>query len=107
MEEEVDIHFLQLVLSLQMGTMHHLGKTASPVSGKIERNLELAKHSIQMLEMLHKKTQNNLTDEERKILDGVLYELRLNYVDEASKGDMPEAQANKSASGADTVPKES
>jgi hypothetical protein len=87
MANEIDMYFLQLVLSLQMGTMQHLGKTVSPVSGQVERNLEMAKHTIEMLEMIHKKTSNSLTDEERKLLDGVLYELRLNYVDEASRGE--------------------
>jgi hypothetical protein len=106
MSEEVDIHFVQLLLSLQMGAMHYLGKTASPVDGKVERNLELAQHSIQMLEMLHKKTNNNLTDEERKILDTILYDLRLNYIDEVAKGQFPDTDPNLSSSGADTIPKE-
>jgi hypothetical protein len=106
MSEEVDIHFVQLLLSLQMGAMHYLGKTASPVDGKVERNLELAQHSIQMLEMLHKKTINNLTDEERKILDTILYDLRLNYIDEAAKGPTANTEPKLSASDADTIPKE-
>ena len=106
MAEDVDIHFVQLLLSLQMGAMHYLGKTASPVDGKVERNLELAQHSIQMLEMLHKKTINNLTDEERKIIDTILYDLRLNYIDEASKGETPNTNPNISSSAADTIPKE-
>ena len=45
----------------------------------------MAKYTIEMLEMIHKKTSNSLSDEERKLLDGVLYELRLNYIDEISK----------------------
>jgi hypothetical protein len=94
------------LLSLQMGAMHYLGKTASPVDGKVERNLELAQHSIQMLEMLHKKTNNNLTDEERKILDTILYDLRLNYIDEVAKGQFSDTDQNLSSSGADTIPKE-
>jgi hypothetical protein len=106
MTEEVDVHFLQLLLSLQMGAMHYLGKTASPVDGKVERNLELAQHSIQMLEMLHKKTINNLTDDERKILDSILYDLRLNYIDEVAKGETPNTDPKLSSSGADTIPKE-
>ncbi|MFZ1685681.1 MAG: DUF1844 domain-containing protein [Candidatus Zixiibacteriota bacterium] len=106
MTDEVDVHFLQLLLSLQMGAMHYLGKTASPVDGKVERNLELAQHSIQLLEMLHKKTINNLTDEERKILDTILYDLRLNYIDEAAKGPTPDTGPKLSSSNADTISKE-
>jgi hypothetical protein len=82
---QMDPYFMQLVLSLQMGTMQHMGKIVSPVSGKVERDLEMAKHSIQMLEMIHRKSSNSLSDDERNFIEGVLYELRLNYVDEVSK----------------------
>lgn len=94
MVNETDTYFLQLILSLQMGTMQHLGKTVSPISGKVERNLEMAKHTIAMLEMIHQKTSNNLSEDEQKMLEGVLYELRLNYVDESKK----EAEGKDSAS---------
>ncbi len=113
MPNETDTYFLQLVLSLQMGVMQHLGKTVSPMSGKVERNLEMAKHTIAMLEMLQKKTQNNLSEDERKMLEGLLYELRLNYVDELAKGpDESESsptespEGNSSADSADNPKKE-
>ena len=79
--------FTQLVLSLQMGAMQQLGKIASPITGKIERDLVMAKASIDMLEMLEVKTKGNLTSDEEKLLSHVLYELRLNYVDEVNKKD--------------------
>jgi len=51
----------------------------------------MAKGTIDLLEMLQRKTKGNLDDDEQKLLEHVLYELRLNYVDEMKKG--PAAQA--------------
>jgi hypothetical protein len=84
---EIDPYFLQLVLSLQAGAMQHMGKIASPITGKIERDLTLAKHSIEMAGMLSTKTAGNLTRAEKDFLDHVLYELRLNYVEEAQRSE--------------------
>lgn len=85
-EEQVDHLFMQLVLSLQMGAWQQLGKIASPITGKVERDLAMAKLSIDMLAMIRNKTQGNLSAEEQRVIDHILYELRLNYVDESSKG---------------------
>jgi len=82
-----DTNFFQLVFSLQAGAMQQMGKVASPLSGKVERDLTLAKASIDMLDMLQRKTEGNLSDDEKKLLEHVLYELRINYVDEVKKGD--------------------
>jgi hypothetical protein len=91
--EDLDIMYYQLVLSMQAATMQHLGKVMSPVTGKVERNLDAARYSIDMLEMLQRKTVGNLSPDERKLLDHVLHELRLNYLDETTKV----AEANQSA----------
>ncbi|MFZ5981661.1 MAG: DUF1844 domain-containing protein [Candidatus Zixiibacteriota bacterium] len=82
-----DTYFFQLIFSLQAGAMQQMGKIASPVTGKIERDLQLAKVTIDMLDMLQRKTEGNLNVDEKKLLDHVLYELRINYVDEVRKGD--------------------
>jgi hypothetical protein len=82
---KVSPHFAQLVLSLQAGGMQQLGKVASPISGKIERDLEMAKVTINMLAMMQEKTKGNLTDEEEKLLANLISQLRLNYVDEVEK----------------------
>jgi hypothetical protein len=78
--------FTQLVLSFQAAAWQQMGKVKSIVTGKLERNLEMAKHSINMLGMLKEKTSGNLTEDESKYLDHVLYELRMNYLDEIKKG---------------------
>lgn len=85
-----DVMFYQLVLSLQASAMQQLGKVMSPITGKVERNLEAARYSVDLLEMLQRKTTGNLSDDEKKLLDHVLYELRLNYVEEAGKGETAE-----------------
>ena len=60
--------FQGLVFSLAAGAMQQMGKTVSPVTGKIEKDLEHAQMSIDMLDMLEAKTRGNLTDNESKLL---------------------------------------
>jgi DNA replication initiation complex subunit (GINS family) len=84
-EEKLDVLFYQLVLSMQANAWTQMGKTASPLTGKMERNLEQAKFSIDMLEMIQRKTLSNLTDDEKKLLEHTLFELRMNYIDEVKK----------------------
>ena len=102
-DETLDPFFFQLVVSLQGGAMHQMGKIASPLTGKVERDLDMAKSSIDLLGMIKDKTEGNLTDEEKKLLDHILYELRLNYVDELKKGDAEpaEKEAEDTASSSD------
>lgn len=73
--------FQGLVISLAAATMQHLGKTLSPVTNKIEKNLAAAQSTIDMLDMLSAKTQGNLAENEAKLLKSILAELKLNYVE--------------------------
>jgi len=93
--KKLDANFFQLVLSLQMAAMQQMGKIASPLSGKVERNLMQAQASIDMLTMLSEKTKNNLTEDEKSLLDRILYELRMNYVDESKKPDEKPTEDSK------------
>jgi len=77
--------FMQLVLMFQQAAWSHLGKVPNPMTQKIERDLEQARMSIDMIDMLKTRTQRNISDEETRMLDHVLRELRLNYVDELDK----------------------
>ena len=86
--DDLDVMYYQLVLSMQASTMQHLGKVMSPMTGKVEQNLEAARYSIDMLDMLQRKTAGNLSAEEQKLLEHVLHELRLNYLDEVGKADV-------------------
>lgn len=69
-----------LVLSLATQARLAFGDLENPASGKKQVDLPMAKHSIDMLEMLEEKTKGNLSDAESKLLDTVLYELRMHYV---------------------------
>jgi hypothetical protein len=77
--------FTALLFSLHAAGMQQLGKIMNPLSGKIERDLEQAQATIEMLEMFKRKTTGNLTENETKLLTRLLYELQMNYVDEAGK----------------------
>jgi len=78
--------FLQLVLGLQQAAMVALGKLMNPMSGKIERNLDAARNTIDTLGAIEARTRGNLEPDEQRVLAQVLTELRLNYVDELKKG---------------------
>ena len=84
-ESKNDPHLLQLVLSLETAAMQQMGKLQNPITKKVERNLDQARFSIDVLEMLQDKTKNNLTENEQKFLEHTLYELRMNYLDEVKK----------------------
>lgn len=78
--------FLQLVLGLQQAAMVALGKLMNPMTGKLERNLEAAKNTIDTLGAIEARTRGNLEADEQRVLTQVLTDLRLNYVDELKKG---------------------
>jgi hypothetical protein len=78
--------FLQLVLGLQQAAMVALGKLMNPMNGKIERNLEGAKNTIDTLGAIESRTRGNLEPDEQRVLTQVLTDLRMNYVDELKKG---------------------
>jgi len=76
--------FSTLVQTLATQAALFLGDHRDPKTGKSLRNLDLAKHHIDLLDVLEKKTKGNLSDEEKRLLDSLLYELRLAYVSAAS-----------------------
>ena len=79
------ISFAAFVLSLAHTAAVHFGDIPDPVSGqRAEPNLPAAQQMIDILSLLEGKTRGNLTAEERQLLDQILYELRLRYV-EANK----------------------
>lgn len=73
--------FATFILSLASTVQIHLGLIANPQTGKPETNLQLAKETIDLLDMLREKTKGNLTNEEERLFEHVLYELRMLYVE--------------------------
>jgi len=72
--------FSTLVLSLAAAALAYLGRTVMPGAEKTEANLPLARQTIDTLEMLRKKTEGNRTDDETKLLEDLLHDLRLAYL---------------------------
>lgn len=72
--------FLDLVMTLQMGTMVNLGLVQSRDGARSPVDLPAAKDSIDMIEVLQAKTKGNLDDEEQGVLTEGLYHLRMAYV---------------------------
>lgn len=79
-----EARFLALISGLSGGAMQHLGKVVNPLTGKIEKDMQAAKGTIDILRMLREKTKGNLTDREEKTLNALLANLQLNYLDEAT-----------------------
>jgi hypothetical protein len=81
-----DLSFTTFVVSLASSAAIHFGDMPSPDSGvRTAPNLEGASQMIDILSLLDQKTRGNLTAEERQILEQVLYELRVRFL-EVSRG---------------------
>ena len=77
--------FLQLVLGLQQSGMIALGKLMNPITRQIDRNLEMARDTIDTLGAIEARTRGNLEPDEARVLKQVLTDLRMNYVEEMKK----------------------
>lgn len=78
------INFPTFIASLNASALVHIGVIEDPVSGKAEKNLPMAKQTIDLLSMLQQKTAGNLTPDEDGMLKSILYDLRILYVKEKS-----------------------
>jgi len=76
-----------LIYMLATSAMLNLGLVPNPIDQKVEFNIQLAQHSIDLLAMLQEKTKSNLSGEEARLLDQVLYDLRMKYVKAISQND--------------------
>lgn len=77
--------FHHLVAMFQTLALQQMGKLVNPITGKLERDLQQARITIDMLQMIKDKTEGNLLPAERSILDRALTELQMNYVDEVNR----------------------
>ena len=78
---EMTQRFIEFVMMQAQNAALFLGQIPNPQTGKGEVNLELAKMFIDQLGMIEEKTRGNLTAEERQLLEQVLFELRMRYVE--------------------------
>ena len=79
------VSFVSLVVSLGSSALVHLGEIAEPGATGPSKNLQLARDTIDVLQVLKDKTTGNLDEDETKLLDALLFDLRTKYMD-AAKG---------------------
>jgi hypothetical protein len=78
------INFSAFLISLSSSAFIHLGDLPDPTTGEKTKDLPLAKQTIDLLGLLREKTRNNLQEDEEKLFDHLLYDLRLRYVRETT-----------------------
>ena len=78
---EAPVSFSTLILGLSTQALLHLGEIEDPVAQRAERDLDAAKQVIDILGILQEKTRNNLEQGEQTLLDSILYDLRMRYVE--------------------------
>ena len=83
--EKDELLLTQLILMFQTAALQQMGKLKNPLLDKVDRDLQQAQISIDMVDMLHRKMERNLSPEEERMFTTILQELRLNYVDEVAK----------------------
>ena len=76
--------FASLIQSLLTQVLYYLGDLAA-AGGQPVLDLDMAKRQLDTLSMLEDKTKNNLTDEEKRLLDAALYETRSRFIGVASQ----------------------
>jgi len=79
------IDFTTLVMSFASAAIINMGKVPDPMTGQAQKNFGFAQQNIDIISLLQEKTRGNVSEEEGKMMDQVLYELRLEFV-EAKKG---------------------
>ena len=77
---ELTMDFSAFILSLNASSLIHLGEIPDPQSRERTMNIPAAKHTIEILEILKEKTAGNLDQEETKLLDDILFNLRLKFL---------------------------
>jgi hypothetical protein len=75
-----EVNFSSFVLSLSSSILLHLGEIADPQSGEKRKDLALAKQTIDIITLLKDKTKGNLTDDEKELMEHLLYDMRMRFV---------------------------
>ena len=81
-----EINFSTFVISLSTQALMHLGEIGNPLSGKVETDVPVAKQMIDILGMLKDKTRGNLNASEDRLMEDILFDLRMKYVEAVKKG---------------------
>jgi hypothetical protein len=75
------LDFHTFIISLGSSALLHLGELDPPDGSPVEVDLPLAQHTIDVIAMLQEKTRGNLTEPEAELVESLLFDLRLRYVE--------------------------
>lgn len=75
-----DVTFTSFFMALNSSALYHLGELADPTTGKLQKDMLLAKHTIDTMSMLQVKTRGNLSSEEMELVENTLYDLKMRFV---------------------------
>ena len=84
-ESLAEINFSTFVISLSTQALMHLGEISNPLTGKVEKDVAVAKQMIDIIGVLREKTRGNLDQGEEQLMEDVLYDLRMRYVEAVKK----------------------
>ena len=80
-----EINFSAFVISLSTQVLMNLGEIANPITAKVETDVLVAKQMIDILAMLKDKTRGNLNASEDRLMEDILFDLRMKYVEAVKK----------------------
>src|SRR5919108_228055 len=80
-----EINFSTFVISLSTQALMNLGEIPNPLGGKVESDIPVAKQMIDILGMLREKTRGNLNAGEERLMEDILFDLRMKYVEAVKK----------------------
>jgi hypothetical protein len=80
-----EINFSTFIISLSTQALMHLGEIADPLSGKVDKDIPVAKQMIDIIGMLKDKTKGNLNGGEERLTEEILFDLRMKYVEAVKK----------------------
>lgn len=80
-----EINFSTFVISLSTQALMHLGEIPDPLSGKVQTDIPVAKQMIDIISVLREKTRGNLDQGEEGLMEDVLFDLRMKYVEAVKK----------------------
>src|SRR3989344_258878 len=78
--QSLPVTFSTLILSMASSAILAMGLDKNPQTGEYEKDLDVARFNIDMLNLLKEKTKNNLNNEEQQFLDNVVSDLQLKFV---------------------------
>ncbi|MEW6614827.1 MAG: DUF1844 domain-containing protein [Thermodesulfobacteriota bacterium] len=80
-----EMNFSTFIFSLNSSALFHFGEIPDPATNERNKNLPVAKQTIDIIGMLKEKTKGNLTNDEEMLIDHILYDLRMRYVEQMKK----------------------